>query len=1098
MSSSVLTPNHIVHKVIVLATGTPGSEEVRDYLLELYETNGHWDQVKFVVDDYMNNLLAQTETGIPGLIKVLALNGFGVNISLADAETLVGEFRAAGVDSWSGLFAYLHETVDGDLASVWNNRAESAGGFSELLGTLGKADDYNGKQALSAAREWVSGIGVSEESQLAANEAATSLIFRFIDGKVKGTAIDGYVSGATIFIDVNNNGEHDIGEPITTTDSKGDFVFNEDVLPEGILIGKGGIDLATGQAFQGKMTAPGGAAVISPLTTLVQQMMSNQPGKSQAAVEDDIFRALDIPRVDLSSFDPIQAGLNTNSTRDAQVIAAKVQAVTSQLVNVITVSSSVTTKLAPGNTNGNQGAVSALATAIQQAASSGSSINLSNPETVASVVKATAQNAGVVNEESSTELQDSVQRWSDQAGKSLEGINTKTQQAVDALISDSNSSVTDALSDVFKLQTLTQTKVVESIDVANAGDLQEVVDRFNGTSLDKEVENVQAGNLNEETPTNEGNVTRPNTPPAAPQLSLAIDSGVSDNDQVTNTVTINVSNLAANASWEFSVDGGRNWNPGSGDSFSIVEPGSNTVLVRQSLPGTSPSSAAALSFTLDNSAPSAPALSLAVSPNGSTVNSGVVNVNGIESGARWEFSLDGNTWSAGEGSSVTITNNGLNTLQVRQTDLAGNISDITTLSFTLDSVGPSAPTVSLANNTGVATDSITSDGTVTIGGIESGANWQFSLDGNVWSEGSGNSVTLTGDGSKTLQVRQTDAAGNVSASGALNFTLDSSAPIAPTLAMAENTNNPSDTVTSNRTINVSGLESGASWQFSLGGDVWADGSGSNFAVTDDGTYIVQVRQTDVAGNLSDASSLNFTLDTVKPFSPVIALADDTNIVSDSVTRISTVNVSGLESNASWEYSLDGSNWADGIGSSFAVVGDGNKSIQVRQTDVAGNVSDPVSLNFVFDTVAPPAPSLALASDTNNASDSITSNGAINVTGFESDATWQYSLDGSNWSDGSGSSVSVEGDGSKVLQVRQMDLAGNVSASGSLSFTLDTAAPSAPSLSLRSDTNFGSDSITSNGTINVAGLESDATWQYSLNGSTWSNGSGSSVSVEGDG
>jgi hypothetical protein len=38
-----------------------------------------------------------------------------------------------------------------------------------------------------------------------------------------GTAIDGYISGATLFLDVNKNGVLDAGEPSTTTDSNGEY-----------------------------------------------------------------------------------------------------------------------------------------------------------------------------------------------------------------------------------------------------------------------------------------------------------------------------------------------------------------------------------------------------------------------------------------------------------------------------------------------------------------------------------------------------------------------------------------------------------------------------------------------------------------------------------------------------------------------------------------------------------------------------------------------------------------------------------------------------------------------------------------------------------
>ncbi|PLX97389.1 MAG: glycosyl hydrolase, partial [Desulfuromonas sp.] len=72
---------------------------------------------------------------------------------------------------------------------------------------------------------------------------------------------------------------------------------------------------------------------------------------------------------------------------------------------------------------------------------------------------------------------------------------------------------------------------------------------------------------------------------------------------------------------------------------------------------------------------------------------------------------------------------------------------------------------------------------------------------------------------------------------------------------------------------------------------------------------------------------------------------------------------------------------------------------------AGSVSTP---NFAIDTSAPVAPGATLASDTGSSnSDAITQVGNLNITGIESGATVEYSVDGgSSWT---GSFTAVEGD-----------------------------------------------------------------------------------------
>ncbi|MFC7335475.1 Ig-like domain-containing protein, partial [Rhodocista pekingensis] len=74
-------------------------------------------------------------------------------------------------------------------------------------------------------------------------------------------------------------------------------------------------------------------------------------------------------------------------------------------------------------------------------------------------------------------------------------------------------------------------------------------------------------------------------------------------------------------------------------------------------------------------------------------------------------------------------------------------------------------------------DLVTSNGTVTVTGLEAGSTREYSLDaGKSWTAFSGTSFTLTGDGARSVTVRQTDAAGNVStASDPLDLLLDTTA-----------------------------------------------------------------------------------------------------------------------------------------------------------------------------------------------------------------------------------------------------------------------------------------------------------------------------------
>ncbi|MCS0810853.1 Ig-like domain-containing protein, partial [Massilia agilis] len=265
--------------------------------------------------------------------------------------------------------------------------------------------------------------------------------------------------------------------------------------------------------------------------------------------------------------------------------------------------------------------------------------------------------------------------------------------------------------------------------------------------------------------------------------------------------------------------------------------------------------------------------------------------------------------------------------------------------------------------------------------------------GAHWSAGSGTSFSL-GAGSYAsgaVQARYTDNAGNLSAAGSNGaaITVDTSAA-APSFALAADTGaSNSDGITNNPAVNVTLPLDAASWEYSVdGGAHWTAGSGTSFNLPA-GTQAVgqvQVRYTDVAGNLSAAGSnaAAITIDT-SVAAPALALAADTGTSnSDGITKDGTINVTLAGDVASWEYSVDsGAHWNTGSGTSFTLA-DGSYSagtVQVRQTDNAGNLSAAASsaAAITVDTAAA-APAFALHSDSGASNaDGISRDGTVDVT-----------------------------------------------------------------------------------------------------------------------
>ncbi|WP_232484634.1 beta strand repeat-containing protein, partial [Burkholderia ubonensis] len=554
------------------------------------------------------------------------------------------------------------------------------------------------------------------------------------------------------------------------------------------------------------------------------------------------------------------------------------------------------------------------------------------------------------------------------------------------------------------------------------------------------------------------------TSAAAPGVALTTDSGSSASDHITNVGTLNVTGIETGATVQYSVDSGAHWST----SFSAVE-GVNNVQVRQIDVAGNTSSATSFSFTLDTSA-AAPGVALTTDSGSSAVdhitNVGTLNLTGVETGATVEYSTDGgHTWST----SFSAVE-GANDVQVRQIDVAGNTSDPTSFSFTLDT-SAAAPGVALTTDSGSsASDHITNVGTLNVTGVESGATVQYSVDSGAHWSTSFNAV----EGVNNVQVRQIDVAGNTSAATSFSFTLDTSAAAPGVALTTDSGSSASDHITNVGTLNLTGVENGATVQYSV--DNGAHWSTSFSAV--EGLNDVQVRQTDIAGNTSDPTSFSFTLDTSAAAPGVALTTDSGSSASDHVTNVGTLNLSGVETGATVEYSIDGGHtWS----TSFSAT-EGPNDVQVRQTDIAGNTSDPTSFSFTLDTSAA-APGVALATDSgSSAVDHITNVGTLNLSGVETGATVEYSIDGGHtWS----TSFSAT-EGLNDIQVRQTDIAGNTSSATSFSFTLDTSA-AAPGVALATDSGSSAvDHVTNVGTLNLSGVETGATVEYSIDGGhTWS-------------
>lgn len=143
-----------------------------------------------------------------------------------------------------------------------------------------------------------------------------------------GTAIDGYVAGATVWADINGDGVQDAGET-TITDSKGNFSF--DNVPGGTTVSilPGGRDVMTGEIVNTTMTgsaSSNGPIVVSPLTTLIANGADAAQLKASLGIDQSIDLATFDPVAAITSDDPAQQQLGESVFIAAQQVMTSLQA----------------------------------------------------------------------------------------------------------------------------------------------------------------------------------------------------------------------------------------------------------------------------------------------------------------------------------------------------------------------------------------------------------------------------------------------------------------------------------------------------------------------------------------------------------------------------------------------------------------------------------------------------------------------------------------------------------------------------------------------------------------------------------------------------
>lgn len=347
-------------------------------------------------------------------------------------------------------------------------------------------------------------------------------------GSTSVQPIDGYLANALIWRDADDDKTYDVGELYVFTDADG----NAGVLTNGagtirvagltpalraLLTNEPAadtIDISTGKVFSGVLSAPDGATVVTPLTTLVVAV-GNGPGAAPTLAALKTALGIDAS-VDLANFDPLAA---MASGGDAAAALA-IQSASIQVASLMTMA--VAALQSGGSTVSVASIVTSVANSlVSQVGTAGVGSLLTSPAVLSAALQSAASSSGLSGAALSN-LNSSLSA----ASSALVAVNNAIKAAVDSAIANGGDSLSlggalGALTNVVAAQLVVIDNLLPQVAAAAVSGNTSFATTFTAT-------------LNDQIAASVANVKTLVSIPAGQAVLVAVD----------DSATINISNQA--------------------------------------------------------------------------------------------------------------------------------------------------------------------------------------------------------------------------------------------------------------------------------------------------------------------------------------------------------------------------------------------------------------------------------------------------------------------------------------------------------------------------------------------------------------------------
>ncbi|MEH7117167.1 PKD domain-containing protein [Neobacillus vireti] len=258
---------------------------------------------------------------------------------------------------------------------------------------------------------------------------------------------------------------------------------------------------------------------------------------------------------------------------------------------------------------------------------------------------------------------------------------------------------------------------------------------------------------------------------------------------------------------------------------------------------------------------------------------------------------------------------------------------------------------------------------------------------------------------------------------------------------APNGNNGWYTTDTSITLTAADLDSGVEkTEYRLNQGTWQVYNGP-IAITDNGSYNIEYRSTDKAGNVEAIKSVSLKLDKTKPVTTaeVTPLSPNNWRKTDaSVILSATDQGSGIDK---IQYRMDEGDWQV-YETPIAVNTDGIHTVEYRSIDRAGNVEESESVIVRLDKTKPVTAASVTPGPPDGENGWYTKDVTVELSAADEQSglnKTEYRIDGSEWLP-YGTPLHLSSEGVHTIEYRSTDNAGNTEDAKTLQIKIDKTAP----------------------------------------------------------